>query len=45
MKNRSTGEPFFVVCFTLIPKDDIEKKAEKPEEAPASSGGGDDDLD
>ncbi|KAK5136228.1 hypothetical protein LTR08_003835 [Meristemomyces frigidus] len=51
MKDRSTGEPFFVVCFTLVPKDDVAKKDVKTEEpktagaAAASSGGGDDDVD
>ncbi|RMY70184.1 hypothetical protein D0863_05966 [Hortaea werneckii] len=51
MKNRATDEPLFVVIFTLIPKEDVEKlggeaaadKAAKqgPEVAAGGSGGND----
>lgn len=49
MKNRATNEPLFVIVFTLIPKDQVEKEGgkgdDKKEEAKSSSGGGDDDVD
>lgn len=38
LKDRSTGEVFFVVVFTLIPKEDVEKEkeGESKEEKPAT---------
>jgi len=43
MKNRVTNEPLFVVIFTLIPKEEVEKKggekaAAAAAAAPAGSG-------
>lgn len=39
MKNRATDEPLFVVIFTLIPKEDVEKLGgEKAAEKAAKQG-------
>ena len=43
LKNRVTNEPLFVVIFTLLPKDQVEKTEDKAEGAAA--GGDDDELD
>jgi len=49
MRNRKTDEPLLVIVFTLVPKEQVEKKEggaveEKKEEAP-SVPTGDDDVD
>ncbi len=51
MRNRKTDEPLLVIVFTLVPKEQVEKKGgeavedkKKTEEAP-SAPSGDDDVD
>ena len=47
MKNRKTDEPLFVIVFTLVPKEQIEKSGEPAEDKKEVAGGqdGDDDVD
>ncbi|KAF2153269.1 DUF1769-domain-containing protein [Myriangium duriaei CBS 260.36] len=40
LKNRATGEPLFVVIFTLIPKDDLEKEQKQLEHEKDASAEG-----
>lgn len=38
LKNRDTGDVFFVVVFTLVPKEDTEKKDAKEKTSVESKG-------